>query len=45
VTRFRETAGVILPPLAFLGCSLWLGLATPPWLVNAWTEVVNLMTP
>jgi hydrogenase-4 component F len=45
VTRFRETAGVILPPLAFLGCSLWLGLATPPWLGNAWTEVVNLMTP
>jgi hydrogenase-4 component F len=40
--RHRETAGVILPPLAFLGCSLWLGLATPAWLTQAWSAVVNL---
>lgn len=35
--RFRETAGVILPPLLLLGLSLWLGLATPGLLRDAWT--------
>jgi len=39
--RHRETAGVILPPLAFLGCSLWIGLATPALLTQAWSAAVN----
>jgi len=34
--KFHETAGVILPPLAFLGLSAWLGLATPPLLAQTW---------
>jgi len=41
--HFRETAGVILPPLAFLGCSLWVGLATPALLSQAWSAAVNLL--
>ena len=43
--RFRETNGVILPPLAFLGLSLWIGLATPPLLTQAWTAAVQLLLP
>jgi hydrogenase-4 component F len=43
--RFRETAGVILPPLAFLGLSLWIGLATPAWLSEAWTAAAKLFGP
>jgi hydrogenase-4 component F len=34
--RFRESAGLILPPLAFLGFSLWLGVATPDVLRKTW---------
>jgi hydrogenase-4 component F len=44
-SRFRETAGVILPPLAFLGFSVWIGLATPPVLSGAWTAVENMFMP
>jgi hydrogenase-4 component F len=43
--RFQETAGVILPPLAFLIFSIWLGLATPLWLRDTWTAAVTLMFP
>jgi hydrogenase-4 component F len=43
--RFRETAGVILPPLAFLGLSVWIGLATPPVLSSAWTAAVKILVP
>jgi hydrogenase-4 component F len=43
--RFHETAGVILPPLAFLGCSLGIGLATPSWLGDAWTAAVKSLLP
>jgi len=43
--RFHETAGVILPPLAFLGCSLWIGLATPSLLSDAWTVAVKTLFP
>jgi hydrogenase-4 component F len=39
--RFRETAGLVLPPLLLLGCSLWLGLATPTVLTDAWTAAVS----
>jgi hydrogenase-4 component F len=43
--RFRETAGVIIPPLALLGFSLWLGLATPEVLREAWTAAVQSLFP
>lgn len=43
--RFRETAGVILPPLAFLGFSVWLGLATPSLLRDAWSAAAKLLFP
>ncbi|MBI2516871.1 MAG: Fe-S-binding domain-containing protein [Opitutae bacterium] len=43
--RFRETAGLILPPLLLLGCSLWLGLATPTVLTDAWTDAVSQLFP
>jgi hydrogenase-4 component F len=39
--HFREAAGTLLPPLALLGCSLWLGLATPGPLMDAWTAAVS----
>jgi hydrogenase-4 component F len=38
--RFVETAGVIVPPLALLGLSLWLGLFTPATLRDAWSSAV-----
>jgi hydrogenase-4 component F len=43
--RFRETAGVILPPLVLLVFSLWLGLAAPPVLREAWTAAVHSLFP
>jgi hydrogenase-4 component F len=43
--RFRETAGVIAPPLVLLGFSLWLGLATPSVLREAWSAAVKVLLP
>lgn len=43
--RLRERAGTIVPPLVFLGFSLWLGLATPPLLRDAWSEAVKVLFP
>ena len=43
--RWRETAGVILPPLALLAASLWLGLATPPILREVWAGAVKTLFP
>jgi hydrogenase-4 component F len=43
--RFRETAGVIAPPLVLLGFSLWLGLATPLVLREAWSAAVKVLLP
>ena len=43
--RFPETAGVIIPPLILLGFSLWLGLATPAVLHDAWTAAVAQLYP
>lgn len=43
--RTRETWGVILPPLAFLGCSLWLGLAKPALLEEVWSAAVKVLLP
>ena len=45
VTRFAESAGVILPPLAFLGLSLWLGLFTPRVLQDAWSAAALQLFP
>ena len=42
---FRETAGVILPPLAFFAVSIWIGLATPAPLSNAWSAAVKILVP
>ena len=43
--RFVESAGVIVPPLALLGLSLWIGLFTPPILREAWAGVVAQLFP
>jgi hydrogenase-4 component F len=43
--RFSEMAGVIGPPLVLIGLSLWLGLATPEWLREAWTAAVHALFP
>jgi hydrogenase-4 component F len=40
----RERVGLILPPLGLLGLSLWLGLATPAPLREAWTRAVLLLS-
>jgi hydrogenase-4 component F len=43
--RMRETVGVVMPPLILLGFSLWLGLATPTVLRDAWTAAVGQLFP
>jgi hydrogenase-4 component F len=43
--RLRETLGVVMPPLILLGFSLWLGLATPAVLRDAWTAAVGQLFP
>ena len=43
--RFAETSGLIIPPLALLALSCWLGLATPEGLQNAWTAAVSQLVP
>jgi len=43
--RFRETSGVVLPPLVLLALALWLGLATPAVLCEAWTAAVSQLFP
>jgi hydrogenase-4 component F len=42
--RFQEHAGVLLPPLVLLGCSLWLGLAAPSFLRDVWTAAMQALT-
>jgi hydrogenase-4 component F len=44
-SRMRETAGVIVPPLVLLGCSLWLGLATPPLMKEVWSAAAKALFP
>lgn len=41
--RLRETAGTIVPPLVFLGFSLWLGLATPLLLREIWNAAASFL--
>jgi hydrogenase-4 component F len=43
--RVRETLGVILPPMVLLALSLWLGLATPGVLREAWTGAAGQLSP
>jgi hydrogenase-4 component F len=43
--RFVETAGVILPPLVLLACSLWLGLFQPAILHDVWTAAAAQLFP
>jgi hydrogenase-4 component F len=43
--RFPELPGTVIPPLLFLALSLWLGLATPPLLREAWTAAAKLLFP
>jgi hydrogenase-4 component F len=43
--RFAETLGLVLPPLALLALSCWLGLATPETLQDAWTAAVSQLVP
>jgi hydrogenase-4 component F len=43
--RFPETAGVIAPAWVLLGLSLWLGLATPRVLSDAWTAAATQYFP
>jgi len=40
-----ETAGVVLPPLLLLGLVLWLGLALPDVLREAWAAAVAQLYP
>jgi hydrogenase-4 component F len=44
-SQLNERAGVVLPPLILLGLSLWLGLATPHVLVDAWSAAVGQLLP
>jgi hydrogenase-4 component F len=43
--RFAETPGMVGPPLFLLALSLWLGLAMPPVLRDAWSAAVNQIHP
>lgn len=43
--RVRERASVVVPPLVLLIVSLWLGIATPPALREAWSAAVGLLFP
>jgi hydrogenase-4 component F len=45
IGQFSESAGVILPPLAFLALSLWLGLFTPRLLQDAWSAAALQLFP
>jgi hydrogenase-4 component F len=45
VARFTESTGIILPPLIFLGLSLWLGLLTPRTLQDAWSAAALQVFP
>lgn len=43
--RFPETASVILPPLLLMGFSVWLGVALPDTLRDAWAAAVAQLYP
>ena len=43
--RFPEAAGVIVPALVLMGLSIWVGLATPAVLREAWAAAVTQLFP
>lgn len=43
--QFPENWDVVIPPAILLGLSLWLGLATPAILQDAWHGAVGLLFP
>lgn len=43
--RFPETPGLCLPQVLLLGASLWLGLAMPSCLPEAWAAAVAALSP
>jgi len=43
--RFPETAGIIAPALVLMGLSIWVGLATPSVLREAWAAAVTQLFP
>lgn len=43
--RIAESIGTVAPALALLGLSLWLGLATPAVLQEAWADAVAQLVP
>jgi hydrogenase-4 component F len=43
--RFKETLPLTLPPFMLLLLALWLGLATPEVLREAWSTAVQQLTP
>jgi hydrogenase-4 component F len=43
--HLRESPGVLWPSLLLLVLSIWLGLATPPVLHEAWTAATQLIFP
>jgi hydrogenase-4 component F len=45
IGRLAEAPGTILPPLVFLGLSLWLGLFTPRLLQEAWSAAALQLYP
>lgn len=42
---FHERVAILLAPLFLLGCSLWLGVATPQPLREAWTAAATALFP
>jgi hydrogenase-4 component F len=43
--RFPETAGIIVPALVLMALSIWVGLATPSVLREAWAAAVTQLFP
>jgi hydrogenase-4 component F len=41
--KFRETPGIIMPPLVCLALLLWLGLSTPSVLRDAWSAAAHFL--
>jgi len=43
--RFPETAGIIAPALVLMALSIWVGIATPAVLREAWAAAVTQLFP
>lgn len=42
-SQYRESPGIVLPPLVLLVASAWIGLATPVPLLEAWDAAVQAL--